>query len=150
MKRIMLCTIVVLTSAAASLPAYGENPYIGYWALTLPNGGPGWLGVTQEKGDLEASILWGGGSVKPVNSSKVEGDQLVITRVQVERRGANKGKKITENSLPSKPDPTAGSSAGQSSPANGFRPCPRSRICPKPSMANPSPCLTARVWTVGN
>lgn len=96
MKRIMLCTIVVLTSAAAGLPVYGENPYIGYWALTLPNGGPGWLGVTQEKGDLEASILWGGGSVKPVNSIKVQGDQLVITRVQVERTGANKGKKITE------------------------------------------------------
>ena len=96
MKKIILCTIVVLTSAAAGLPAYGENPYIGYWALTLPNGGPGWLGVTQEKGDLNASILWGGGSVKPVNSIKVEGDWLVITRVQVERRGANKGKKITE------------------------------------------------------
>ena len=96
MKKIMLCTIVVLTSAAAGLPVYGENPYIGYWALALPNGGPGWLGVTQEKGDLKASILWGGGSVKPVSSIKVQGDRLVIMRVQVERRGANKGKKITE------------------------------------------------------
>jgi hypothetical protein len=96
MKKIMFCTIVVLTSVAASLPACGENPYIGYWALILPNGGPGWLGITQEKGELEASILWGGGSVKPVNSVTVEGDRLVITREQVERRGANKGKKITE------------------------------------------------------
>jgi hypothetical protein len=92
----MLCTIVVLTLAAVGLPAYGENPYIGYWALTLPNGGPGWLGVTQEKGDLKGSILWGGGSVKPVSSIKVQGDRLVITRLQVERRGSNKGKKITE------------------------------------------------------
>ena len=96
MKKIMLCTIVELTSAVAGLPVYGENPYIGYWALTLPNGGPGWLGVAQKKGDLAASILWVGGSVKPVNSVKVKGDRLVITRVQVERRGANKGKKITE------------------------------------------------------
>ena len=96
MKKIMLCAIVMLTSAAARLPVYGKNPYIGYWALTLPNGGPGWLGITQEKGDLDVAILWGGGSVKPVSSAKVEGNRLVITRVQVERRGANKGKKITE------------------------------------------------------
>jgi hypothetical protein len=96
MKRITLCAIVVLTLAAISHSAQKGNSYIGYWALTLPNGGPGWLGVTQEKGDLKASILWGGGSVKPVNSIKVEGDRLLITREQVERRGANKGKKITE------------------------------------------------------
>lgn len=96
MKEIMLCAIVMLTLAAASLPVYGKNPYIGYWALTLPNGGPGWLGITQEKGDLDVAILWGGGSVKPVSSAKVEGNRLVITRVQSERRGANKGKKITE------------------------------------------------------
>ena len=96
MKKTTLCVIVVLTSVVASLPVYGENPYIGYWALTLPNGGPGWLGVTQEKGDWDAAILWGGGSVKPVNSIEVKGDRLVITRAQVERRGADKGNKITE------------------------------------------------------
>jgi hypothetical protein len=96
MKKITLCAIVVLTLVAISHSAQTGNPYIGYWALTIPNGGPGWLGVTQEEGGLKGSILWGGGSVKPVNSIKVQGDRLVITRVQVERRGANKGKKITE------------------------------------------------------
>jgi len=96
MNKNMFCAIILLTSAGASLSAYADNPYVGYWALTLPNGGPGWLGITQEKEDLDASILWGGGSVKPVSSVKVEGGRLVITRVQVERRGANKGKKITE------------------------------------------------------
>ena len=96
MKKTILCAIVVLTSAAVGIPVHGENPYIGYWALTLPNGGPGWLGVSQEKGDLDAGILWGGGSVKPVNSIRVEGNRLVITRVQVESRGANKGKRVTE------------------------------------------------------
>jgi hypothetical protein len=96
MKKITLCAMVVLTSAVASLPAYGENPYIGYWVLTLPNGGPGWLGITQEKGDLDASILWGGGSEKPVNSIKVEDDGLVIMRVDVPRRGTGNGKRITE------------------------------------------------------
>ncbi|HUV63030.1 MAG TPA: DUF1080 domain-containing protein [Sedimentisphaerales bacterium] len=96
MIRSVLLAVVMLTSATVGLCASADNTYIGYWALTLPNGGPGWLGVTQEQGDLDGAILWGGGSVKPVNSIKVEGDRLVITRVQVERRGANKGKKITE------------------------------------------------------
>jgi hypothetical protein len=96
MKNYVLCLIVLLVSAVTAHSAQPGNPYIGYWALTLPNGGPGWLGVIQEKGDLEGMILWGSGSVKPVNSIKIEGDRLVITRVQIERRGANEGKKITE------------------------------------------------------
>jgi len=96
MSKNIFCVIILMTSAATSHSAQAGNPYIGHWALTLPNGGPGWLGVTLEKGALDAAILWGGGSVKPVNSVKVEGDRLVITRVQVELRGANKGKKITE------------------------------------------------------
>lgn len=70
--------------------------FIGHWALTLPTGSAGWLGVEEADGQLQASILWGGGSVRPVDSVKVEGDRLVITRVQVQRRGADKGKTITE------------------------------------------------------
>ncbi len=96
MNKNIFCTIVLLALTSVGFCVHTNNPYIGYWALTIPNGGPGWLGITQEKGHLDASILWGGGSVKPVNSIKVEGNRLVITRVQVERRGANKGKKITE------------------------------------------------------
>jgi len=96
MNKNMFCAIFVLTVAVAGLSACADNPYIGHWALTLPSGGPGWLGITQEKGNLDAGILWGGGSVRPVTSVEVEGDRLVITRVQVQRRGADKGKRITE------------------------------------------------------
>jgi len=96
MNKNIFCAVFILTSVVTSHSAQAGNPYIGHWALTLPNGGPGWLGITQEKGDLDAAILWGGGSVKPVDSVKVEGDRLVITRVDVPRRGADKGKRITE------------------------------------------------------
>ena len=96
MSKNIFCAILLLVSTAAGLCAYADNPYIGNWALTLPNGGPGWLGIAQEEGHLGASILWGGGSVKPVDSVKVEGDRLVITRVQIEGRGADKDKSITE------------------------------------------------------
>jgi len=96
MNKTTLCAILTLTSSFVGIPAHADNPYLGHWALTLPNGAPGWLGVTEKNGDLEAAILWGGGSVKPVTSVKVEGDRLVITRIQVQRRGANKGKRVTE------------------------------------------------------
>jgi hypothetical protein len=96
MKKNTIIAIVALLTFASGLSASAANPFVGHWALTLPTGGPGWLGVTQEKGKLSAGILWGGGSVKPVTSVKVKGDRLVITRVEVARRGADKGKKITE------------------------------------------------------
>jgi len=97
MKKSIFFAIVVLASTVVgSLSAYADSPYVGHWALTIPGGGPGWLGVEEKDGQLQASILWGGGSVKPVTSVNVESDRLVITRVQVQRGGAHKGKKITE------------------------------------------------------
>ena len=96
MIKTVFSAVIVVASVPGGISAGADNPYVGHWALTLPTGGPGWLGVTEEEGNLDASILWGGGSVKPVTSVKVEDDRLVITRVQVQRRGADKGKKITE------------------------------------------------------
>jgi hypothetical protein len=70
--------------------AQDVDPYIGRWALTIPGGGAGWLGVTQEKGYLDASLLWGGGSVLPVDSVYVDQDGLTITRNnKVERKDAS-------------------------------------------------------------
>jgi hypothetical protein len=78
---------VIGTSA---LGAQSTNPFIGRWALTIPGGGAGWLGVVEKDGKLSASILWGGGSVEPVNAVKVEGDKLVVTRSHVGQRGDKK------------------------------------------------------------
>lgn len=65
------------------------NPYLGRWALTIPGGGAGWLGVEQKEGYLDASILWGGGSVVPVASVLLDGDTLQVTRMhKVERKNA--------------------------------------------------------------
>ncbi len=96
MKKSMGYVIMMLALATGSLCARADNPYIGNWALTIPGGGAGWLGITQEEGELKGGILWGGGSVKPVDSIKVDGEKLVITRVQVQRNGPDKGQKITE------------------------------------------------------
>lgn len=63
--------------------------YLGQWSLFLP-GGAGWLEVRQEDGYLDADILWYGGSVVPVSSVYIMGDNLVVTRTsQVNRPGTN-------------------------------------------------------------
>jgi len=65
------------------------NPYIGRWALTIPGGGAGWLSVEQKEEYLDGSILWGGGSVVPVDNVYVDNESLVVTRVhKVERKDA--------------------------------------------------------------
>ena len=76
--------------------AESENPYIGRWALTIPGGGAGWLGVEQENGQLKASILWGGGSVVPVSRTKMDGDALRLERDHKVKRRDGKVDVITE------------------------------------------------------
>ncbi len=81
--------MIVLALSIGSV-SVAANPYIGHWALTIPGGGAGWLGVVQKDGYLDASILWGGGSVVPVSSVYMGGDALIVTRVQkVERKDAD-------------------------------------------------------------
>ena len=77
----ILCTSV----PAADIP----DSYFGRWALTIPSGGAGWLGIERKEGYLDASILWGGGSVVPVDSVCMDGQALNVTRVRnVERKDA--------------------------------------------------------------
>lgn len=80
--------ISLLSSSSASIGAE-PNAFLGRWALTLPGGGAGWLGVTREQGFYDASILWGGGSVVPVSSVVFVDDEMYVTRVrEVKRRDA--------------------------------------------------------------
>ena len=83
--------VLVTTSVVAA-----ENPFVGRWALTIPGGGAGWLGVAEEAGQLKGTILWGGGSVLPVTTTKVEGDTLVVTRVNSSRQKAADGKAVVK------------------------------------------------------
>ena len=90
--------LALLVTAAATGAA--ANPYLGAWALTLPGGGAGWLGVEESSGQLKASILWGGGSVVPVEAARVEDGRLIVTRIHTAERKDAAGKtvktKITE------------------------------------------------------
>lgn len=94
---------LALAAGAAALLTFSlvaaENPYIGRWALTIPGGGAGWLGVTEQGGELKSSILWGGGSVVPTTTTKVDGDTLVVTRVNENRSKDAQGKTVVKKSV---------------------------------------------------
>ena len=75
-----------------------KNPFIGNFALTLPSGGAGWLGISEKEGKLQGSLLWGGGSPVDCNNVKVEGDTLVVTREFTNKHKAA-GKEVAEKDI---------------------------------------------------
>jgi hypothetical protein len=70
-----------------------DDPFLGEWELTIPGGAAGWLGVQEKNGQLEASMLWGFGSVEPVASVKLADGHLVLTRNHSVQRTNAEGKK---------------------------------------------------------
>jgi hypothetical protein len=94
MKRYVLLAVGLLSAATAVMAAGDAKPFIGRWALTIPGGGAGWLGIEEKNSTLKGDILWGGGSVVPVNAVKVEGDQLVVTRLHENRTKDAAGKTV--------------------------------------------------------
>lgn len=80
------CSVTLAAGAA-------DNPFLGEWELTIPGGAAGWLGVKEQGGQLEASMLWGWGSVEPVASVASEANQLVLTRKHETERKDAQGKK---------------------------------------------------------
>ncbi len=84
-------TGLVLTGAPALA---AENPFVGNWALTIPGGGAGWLGIVEQEGNLTGSILWGGGSVVPVDGVTLEGETLKVTRLHKKERKDKDGRVI--------------------------------------------------------
>jgi hypothetical protein len=85
-SRLFTGLTAIVLATASSLHA-ADNPYIGRWALTIPGGGAGWLGVEAKDGALSSSVLWGGGSVLPTASTKLEGGKLIVTREQKNKEG---------------------------------------------------------------
>ena len=99
----MLSSIRILSvTAVFSLGSFlnaADNPFVGRWALTIPGGGAGWLGVEEKDGGLSSSVLWGGGSVVPTTSTKLDGDTLIVIREQKNKEG-----KVTTETITAKAD----------------------------------------------
>ena len=93
-----LTSSLLLSLSFTSLVS-AESAFTGRWALTIPGGGAGWLGVEEKDGAFSSSVLWGGGSVVPTAATKVEGDTLIVTREQKNKEG-----KVTTETITAKAD----------------------------------------------
>ena len=89
LKTLRSPLLIAAFAGVTALAASDADAFLGRWALTIPGGGAGWLGVTRENGYYDASILWGGGSVVPVSSVFFTDGELWVTRVrEVPRKDA--------------------------------------------------------------
>jgi hypothetical protein len=95
--RTAACLLGLAVTLGTTLAA--DNPFLGGWELTIPGGAAGWLGVEDVNGGLKASLLWGGGSVVPLDGAKLEKDQLVLTRKHSSRSKDASGKTINRVSF---------------------------------------------------
>ena len=94
MKRTFAFALVTFLSATA---LQAESTFTGRWALTIPGGGAGWLGVEEKDGQLASSVLWGGGSVVPTTATKIEDGKLIVTRVnKPKKKDGSEAEPITE------------------------------------------------------
>lgn len=97
MKRtIRLYGIIAIVFISVASIALAQTPdrFIGRWALTIPGGGAGWLGIENKGGYFDGGILWGGGSVVPLDSVYFDGETLNVTRTRNVQRKEKDGKVI--------------------------------------------------------
>ena len=84
MKKTFLILGIVIASLMISSPflkaSDDPGPFLGSWALILPNNVPGWIEVRQEDGYLVCDMLWASGSVFPLENVYIDGENLILTR----------------------------------------------------------------------
>lgn len=130
------------------------NPFLGMWGLEIDGGGVGWLHVTEEKGFLDAELLWIGGSVLPVaNVYLADENTLVVTRTTNSRKSDNRTHVVTHTLRVEKSgESLKGTMTGPS--RNGeyqahftgkrMPPCPKNPTCLRSATESRSPYLMAK------
>jgi hypothetical protein len=95
--NLSLLLIVLLSSFGDAISKTQlANPFIGMWGIEIEGGGVGWLHVHEEKGFLDAELLWIGGSVLPVsNVYLADENTLVVTRTTVSRKSDERSHTVT-------------------------------------------------------
>jgi 3-keto-disaccharide hydrolase len=82
-----IAVLLMLVLAGISVPSAAQEsvePFLGMWALSLDyeDNSAGWLEVRQEKGYLDADLLWRWGSVEPVDYTMINGENLLLVKGQ--------------------------------------------------------------------
>ncbi|HUD83188.1 MAG TPA: DUF1080 domain-containing protein [Candidatus Saccharimonadales bacterium] len=75
---LLICLLCVFNYSRAD---EAENPFVGGWALTLPEGHTGWLGVESDGKGINAEMLWAWGSVFKLDGARLDGERLLLTRL---------------------------------------------------------------------
>ena len=97
MNRIGFLCIVFFSTALFVNAQDVRKEFYGMWTLDIENGSVGWLGVNEDKGFLDAELLWQGGSVVPVSSVYFKDEHtLVVTRTNNVRRTEERSHVVTQ------------------------------------------------------
>ena len=84
-KRIILLLFAVTLFNSCepnqSTSEINVDDFLGQWTLEIEGGWVGWLDVRQEKGYLDADLLWKWGSVLPASHTYIYNNSLRVTRV---------------------------------------------------------------------
>ena len=62
------------------IPVNDISGFLGQWSFDIGKNQVGWLEVKQENGYVDASLLWGGGSVLPVPYVFMANGKLIVGR----------------------------------------------------------------------
>lgn len=98
--RTRVSVLATLAATTTTLLAADPQPFIGGWGFTLPGGGAGWLGITKEAGYYDAGVLWGWGSVTPVDSVFFTDDAMYVVRLNEVKRKDASGKVVRTHRIP--------------------------------------------------
>ena len=91
MNRISILLSVILLTVFTVNAQDIRKDFFGMWTIEIEDGSVGWLSVNDEKGFVDAELLWQGGSVLPVASVYFKDDHtLVVTRTNNVRRNDNR------------------------------------------------------------
>jgi len=97
MKRIGIFLVVLFASAVLIHAQDVRKEFYGMWTIAIEDGSVGWLGVNEDKGFLDAELLWQGGSVVPVANVYFKDDHtLVVTRTNEVKRNDRMGLVTTQ------------------------------------------------------
>lgn len=99
MKNFKLLFVAIFTLAVfISSAQNSKKDFYGMWTIEVEGGGVGWLGVNEDEGFLDASLLWKGGSVTPVSHVYFFDDNtLVVTRTREMKKGEDRKHVITQS-----------------------------------------------------
>ncbi len=74
---------LALSLALFALPLLAANPFVGDWALMIPEGGAVWLGVDEKGAQLSVGLMWRGGSVRQGENAEARDGKLYFETASV-------------------------------------------------------------------